>query len=109
MLTVPQLVKKFLAFYGISNFVYMFKTPNFIVKNTFKVTCFGSTEPSSDLFVRTVPYHVYGSVLTKRPDDGFVEPKHVALNVFLTINWMCLTKKKSALCMYSGKHRDDNR
>ena len=30
----------------------------------------------------------------KRPDDGSVEPKHVALNVFLTINWMCLTEKK---------------
>jgi hypothetical protein len=30
----------------------------------------------------------YGSVLTKRPDDGSVELKHVALNVFLTINWM---------------------
>jgi hypothetical protein len=27
----------------------------------------------------------YGSVLTKRPDDDSVEPKHVALNVFLTI------------------------
>jgi len=27
-----------------------------------------------------------GSVLTKRPDDGAVEPKHVALNVFVTIN-----------------------
>ena len=24
----------------------------------------------------------YGSVPTKRPDDGSVEPKHVALNVF---------------------------
>jgi hypothetical protein len=24
----------------------------------------------------------YGSVLTKRPDGGSVEPKHVALNVF---------------------------
>ena len=35
----------------------------------------------------------YGSVLTKRPDDGSVEPKHVVMNVFLTINWMCLTEK----------------
>jgi hypothetical protein len=83
------------------------KAPNFIVKNTFKVTCFGSTEPSSGLFVRTDPYHVYGSVLTKRPNDGSVEPKHVALNVFLTINWMCLTKK-SAIYIYSGTHGDDN-
>ena len=38
----------------------------------------------------------YGSVLTKRPDDGSVETKHVALNVLLTINWICLTEKKSA-------------
>jgi hypothetical protein len=28
----------------------------------------------------------YGSVLSKRPDDGSVELKNVALNVFLTIN-----------------------
>jgi hypothetical protein len=28
----------------------------FIVKNTFKATCFGSTEPSSGLFVRKDPY-----------------------------------------------------
>jgi len=28
----------------------------FIVKNTFKATCFGSTEPSSGLFVRTDQY-----------------------------------------------------
>jgi hypothetical protein len=27
----------------------------FIVKNTFKATCFGTTEPSSGLFVRTDP------------------------------------------------------
>ena len=27
------------------------------------------------------------------PDDGSVEPKHVALKVFLTINWMCLAEK----------------
>jgi len=30
----------------------------FIVKNTFKATSFGSTEPSSGLFVRTVPYPI---------------------------------------------------
>jgi len=63
------------------------------------VTYFGFTEPSSGLFVRTDPY----------PDDGSVKPKHVALIVFLTINWMCLTKKKSALCIHSGTHRDDKR
>jgi len=34
-----------------------------------------------------------GFVLTKRPDYGSVETKHVALNVFLTINWMYLTEK----------------
>jgi hypothetical protein len=28
----------------------------FIVKNTFKATCFDSTEPPSSLFVRTDPY-----------------------------------------------------
>jgi len=59
------------------------KHVQFIFKNTFKVTYFGFTEPSSGLFVRTDPY----------PDDGSVKPKHVALIVFLTINWMCLTKK----------------
>jgi hypothetical protein len=31
-------------------------TLNFIVKDTFKATCFGSTEPSSGLFVRTDHY-----------------------------------------------------
>jgi len=31
------------------------------------------------------------------PDDGSVEPKHVTLNVFLTINWMCLTEKNSII------------
>jgi hypothetical protein len=35
-----------------------FKHIQFIFKNTFKVTCFGSTEPSLDLFVRTGPYPV---------------------------------------------------
>jgi len=30
----------------------------FIVKKTFKATCFGSTEPSSGLFVRTDPYPI---------------------------------------------------
>jgi hypothetical protein len=34
----------------------------------------------------------YGSVLIKTPDDGSVEPKRVAMKVFLTINWMCLKK-----------------
>jgi hypothetical protein len=29
-----------------------------------------------------------------------VEPKHVALNVFLIINWICLTEKISAHCIY---------
>jgi hypothetical protein len=61
--------------------IFSVKHIQFIVKNTFKATCFGFTEPSSGLFVRTDP-HGYGSVLTKRPDDGSVEPKHVALNVF---------------------------
>jgi hypothetical protein len=42
----------------------------------------------------------------KRPDDGSVEPKHVALYVSLTINWMCLTDK-SELCIYSGTHRNE--
>jgi hypothetical protein len=41
----------------------------------------------------------YGSVLTIRPDDGSVEPKDVAFNVFLTINWMYLTEK-TALFIY---------
>jgi len=72
--------------------IFSVKHSQFIVKNTFKATYFGSTEPSSGLFVRTDPYPC-GSVLTKRPDNGSVEPKHVALNVFLTINWMCLTEK----------------
>ena len=30
----------------------------FIVKNTFKATCFGSTEPTLGLFVRTDPYPI---------------------------------------------------
>jgi hypothetical protein len=33
------------------------------------------------------------ALLAKRPDDGTVEPKHVALNVYLTIHWNCLTGK----------------
>ena len=112
--------------------IFSAKHIQFIAKNTFKVTCFGSTEPSAGLFVRTDPYpitrtfgipsvynygifnaytvlHTYtiiatlvvpnvlvighAFVLTKRPADGSVEPKHVALNVFLAINWTCLTKK----------------
>jgi len=40
-----------------------------------------------------IPAIGYGSVLTKRPNDGSVVPKHVALNVFLIINWMCLTEQ----------------
>ena len=55
------------------------------------MTCFGSTEPSSGLFVRTDPY------IKKMLDGGSVVPKHVAFNVLLTINWMCLTEKKPAL------------
>jgi hypothetical protein len=38
-----------------------------------------------DLFLQEGLVIGYGSVLTRRPDDGSVEPKHVALNVFLTI------------------------
>jgi hypothetical protein len=44
----------------------------------------------------------YGSVLSKRPDDGSVEPKHVALNVFLTINWMRLTETICTLYIFSN-------
>jgi len=42
----------------------------------------------------------YGSVLTKRPDDGSVETKHVAFNVFLTINWMCWAEKICTLYIF---------
>jgi len=45
----------------------------FIVKNTFKATCFGFTEPSSGLFVRRDPYPItrivrtdHGSVLAEK-------------------------------------------
>jgi len=81
------------------------KHTQFVVKNTFKAICFSSTEPSSGLFVRTlrilnVLAIGYESLLTKRPDDGSVEPKHVALNVYLTINWMCLTEKICTLYIF---------
>jgi len=33
-------------------------------------------------YIWDVPVIRYGSVLIKRSDDGSVEPKHVALNVF---------------------------
>jgi hypothetical protein len=36
--------------------IFSVKHIQFIVKHTFKATCFGSTEPSSDLFVRTDQY-----------------------------------------------------
>jgi hypothetical protein len=42
----------------------------------------------------------YGSVVTKRPDDGSVELKHVTLDVLLTINWMCLTDKMHTLYIF---------
>jgi len=85
--------------------IFSVKHIQFIVKYTFKATCFGSTEPSSGLFVRRDSYPIAStfrirSVLTKRPDDGSVELKHIALNVFLTTNWVCLTEKKLALCIY---------
>jgi hypothetical protein len=50
----------------------------FIVKNTFKATCFGSTGPSSGLLVRTDPYPItsttYNSTLST------VEYIHVILD-----------------------------
>ena len=39
-----------------------------------------------------------------RPDDGSVEPKHVAFNVFLTINWMCLTEEINVHFVYIQEH-----
>jgi len=66
-----------------------------LLKKRFKATCFGSKEPSSGLFIRADPYLLtstfgipnllvnrYGSVLAKRPYDGRLEPKHVALNMY---------------------------
>jgi len=41
----------------------------------------------------------YGSVLIKMLDDDSVEPKHVAFECVLTINWMCL-KKIFTLCIF---------
>jgi hypothetical protein len=38
--------------------IFSVKHIQFIVKNIFKATCFGSTEPSSGLFVRTDSYLV---------------------------------------------------
>ena len=38
--------------------IFSVKHIQFIVRNTFKATCFRSTEPSSGLFVRTDPYPI---------------------------------------------------
>ena len=92
----------FLNIYKVQIF-FSVKHIQFSVKNTFKATCFGSTEPSSGLFLRTDPYLIastfgipdvlvirYKSILIKRPDDGSVESKHVVLNVFLKIKIGCV-------------------
>ena len=63
-------------------------------KTTFKATCFGSTEPLSGLLMNTSNINIYSAFWgLKRPDDGFVELKHVALNVFRKIKGLlCLTE-----------------
>ena len=48
------------AIYKVQIF-FSVKHIQFIVKNTFKATRFGSTEPSSGLFVRTDPYLITGN------------------------------------------------
>jgi len=66
--------------------------------NTFKATCFSSTEPSSDLLKNGSSINIYSAfwghwpqnalkmlieyLFFRRPVDGSVELKHVALNIF---------------------------
>jgi len=51
--------------------IFLVKHVQFIVKNTFKATCFGSTEPSSGLVVRTDPFLITSTfVIPSVYNDG---------------------------------------
>jgi hypothetical protein len=98
--------------------ILLVKNIQFIVKSTFKAPRFGSTEPSSGLFVRTDPItstfgipSVYNDGIPNVLAIGYrsVESKHVALNVSLTIKVDVFDKKNSAIFIYSGTHRNDKR
>jgi hypothetical protein len=59
--------------------IFSVKHFQFIVKNTFKATCFDSTKPSSGLFIRTDPYPITSAFgITSVYNDGIYagESKH---------------------------------
>ena len=76
-------------------------TSNFIVKNTFKATCFGSTEPSSGLFVRTDPYLITSTDTWDTKLDIKLD-----MNLFLQKKawwWLCRAETCHLECVFNNK------
>jgi len=66
--------------------IFSVKHIQFIVENTLKATCFGSTEPSSGLFVRTDPYPIASTFgIPSVYNDGI-------FNVYTRAVWCCFLK-----------------